>query len=73
MTSKDWEEGNQSESSLVPPGNANHTQFPWKLHTMLRDCEREGTEFVACWMPSGKAFRVNNDRQGIFLNHISKY
>jgi hypothetical protein len=39
------------QSSLAP--------FPWKLHDMLRDCEKEGKSHVVSWLPHGKAFRVH--------------
>ena len=33
--------------------------FPWKLHTLLGDLQRQGRQHIASWLPSGKSFRVH--------------
>lgn len=34
-------------------------QFPWKLHHLLDECEKNGDANVISWLPDGKAFKVH--------------
>ena len=34
------------------------TPFPWKLHDMLDDMDRRGTQSIVCWQPHGRSFMV---------------
>ena len=36
------------------------TPFPWRLHEMLEEMERKGSDKVVSWLPSGKAFKVHD-------------
>lgn len=38
-------------------------QFPWKLHQLLEDSERNGDATVISWLPDGKAFKVHNKQE----------
>lgn len=33
--------------------------FPYRLHEMLDDCEKEGKSHIVSWLPNGKAFKVH--------------
>eukprot|EP00934_Nitzschia_sp_Nitz4_P004524 Nitzschia sp. Nitz4//scaffold117_size69655//13594//14419//NITZ4_006016-RA/size69655-processed-gene-0.100-mRNA-1//-1//CDS//3329533627//4514//frame0 len=33
--------------------------FPYRLHEMLDDCERDGKSHIVSWLPNGKAFKVH--------------
>lgn len=33
-------------------------QFPFKLHSLLQQAEKEDRTDVVCWLPGGKAFKV---------------
>lgn len=33
--------------------------FPWKLHDMLKDCEKQGKGHIVSWLPHGNAFKVH--------------
>jgi hypothetical protein len=73
-TTKLWEATTapvkSSSSSSAPPdlkqlfpvagGISSEMLFPWKLHGMLGDLERDGRESVASWMPEGTAFKIHN-------------
>lgn len=43
-------------------------QFPWKLHQLLEECERNGDAHVISWLPDGKAFKVHERQE--FSNRI---
>ena len=34
--------------------------FPWTLHNLLEDAEKEGFDATISWRPSGMAFKVHN-------------
>jgi hypothetical protein len=44
--------------------------FPWKLHNVLEDAERNGFTNIVSWTMGGRAFRVHNQRD--FENTIMK-
>jgi hypothetical protein len=44
--------------------------FPWKLHDMLNDMDRNGCDHVVSWLPSGCAFKVHDPE--LFVASISK-
>jgi len=48
------------------------SSFPKKLHQMLYDSERNGTESIVSWQPHGRAFRVN-DVEKFVKNFLPKY
>lgn len=39
------------------------TPFPWKLHDMLDDMDRQGTHSVVTWQPHGRAFMVHQPKE----------
>lgn len=47
----------------VTGGISSDMLFPWKLHGMLGDLERDGRESVASWMPEGNAFKIHNRQE----------
>jgi len=50
------------------PDNVRGIQFPFKLHKILEEAERNGFDNAISWLPSGKAFKVH-DRVSVF--HVS--
>jgi hypothetical protein len=44
------------------------TPFPWKLHDMLDDRDKEGKHSVVTWQPHGRAFMVHKPKE--FVDHI---
>jgi phage baseplate assembly protein W len=38
-----------------------YLQFPWKLHEMLRDAEKDSS--IVSWLPHGKGFRVHKPQE----------
>jgi hypothetical protein len=40
-------------------------QFPWKLHEMLEQAEKDGDENIVSWLPSGRSFKVRLSVLGI--------
>jgi hypothetical protein len=44
--------------------------FPWKLHNVLEDAERNGFTNIVSWTMGGRAFKVHNQRD--FENTIMK-
>lgn len=45
-------------------------QFPWKLHEMLEQVEKDNMENIVSWVPSGRAFKVH--RPDAFVEQIMK-
>eukprot|EP00934_Nitzschia_sp_Nitz4_P000201 Nitzschia sp. Nitz4//NODE_367_length_23738_cov_71.755985//22239//23337//NITZ4_additional_000047-RA//-1//CDS//3329531864//201//frame0 len=45
-------------------------QFPWRLHEMLEQSEREGYEHIVSWVSGGRAFKVH--RPDTFVKDIMK-
>jgi hypothetical protein len=37
--------------------------FPWKVHTMLEEAEREGFQHIVSWMKDGTAFHVHDTKE----------
>jgi hypothetical protein len=37
--------------------------FPWKVHSMLEEAEREGFQHIVSWMKYGTAFQVHDTRE----------
>ena len=33
-------------------------QFPWKLHEMLEQVEKDEDDSIVSWLPSGRSFKV---------------
>ena len=42
--------------------------FPWKLHTLLEEAEREGFNNIVSWVQEGTAFKVHDS--DAFVNRI---
>ncbi len=42
--------------------------FPWKLHTLLEEAEREGFKNIVSWVQEGAAFKVHDS--DAFVNTI---
>jgi hypothetical protein len=42
--------------------------FPWALHSLLDDAEKEGFDCTISWKPSGMAFKVHNRER--FMNEV---
>jgi hypothetical protein len=42
--------------------------FPYKLHNMLKDVEKDGKEHIVSWVPSGRSFKVHNSSE--FVNQV---
>lgn len=52
-----------TEQDLVPvaPKDSNkETNFPVRLHYVLREMEKDGLQDVIAWQPHGRAFLVRN-------------
>lgn len=45
--------------------------FPFKLHQMLSEAEKDGKESIVSWLPNGEAFKVH--KKDKFVDEISKY
>lgn len=43
-------------------------QFPWKLHDLLEQVEKDGVAHIVSWLPGGKAFKVHKKEE--FCNTI---
>jgi hypothetical protein len=39
------------------------TPFPWKLHDMLDDMDRQGSQSIVCWQPHGRSFMVHKPKE----------
>lgn len=46
-----------SKTSKNKP-NKKEKKFPWILHKIIEDAEREGNQSIVAWMPSGRSFVV---------------
>jgi hypothetical protein len=44
--------------------------FPWKLHRLLEDVEKDGNAHIVSWLPDGKGFKVHKPRE--FRENIMK-
>ena len=42
--------------------------FPWKLHQMLRTCEKEGLSHIVGWLPDNTSFRVHDLK--VFMDSV---
>lgn len=42
--------------------------FPWTLHSLLEDAEKEGFDSTVSWRPSGIAFKVH--KRDDFMNEV---
>lgn len=40
-------------------------QFPWKLHEMLEQVEKDEDDNIVSWLPSGRSFKVRSSTLGI--------
>jgi hypothetical protein len=56
--------------ALEPHQRSQSVPFPWKLHDMLNDMDRNGCDHVVSWLPSGCAFKVHDPE--LFVASISK-
>ena len=45
-------------------------RFPFKLHEMLKEAEKNGNEGIVAWLPHGRAFRVTKKEE--FVKEICK-
>jgi len=65
-------DSNKEEADKVLRENMQSLKFPfpWKVHEMLANVEKDGNDDVVSWMPSGKAFRVHREKE--FVNSIMK-
>ena len=52
----DDQEEEQVDKSIAKGGVS--TPFPWKLHDMLDDMDKNGDPTIVCWQPHGRAFMV---------------
>jgi hypothetical protein len=43
-------------------------QFPWKLHDLLEQVDKDGLSHIVSWLPGGKAFKVHKKEE--FCNKI---
>ena len=49
-----------------------HVPFPWKLHEMLEECEKEGLSHIVSWLPDNRSLRVHDP--SVFMSKvIGKY
>lgn len=46
--------------------------FPWTLHSLLQDAEKEGFDSTISWRPSGMAFKVHN-REEFMTQVLPRY
>ena len=47
--------------------------FPFKLHRMLIDAEKEGNESIVSWLPHGRSFKVNNKDEFVLQSSKSDF
>lgn len=50
--------------------NAQSVPFPFKLHDVLGDAEKDTNTHIVSWLPHGRGFKVNNI--DVFVESISK-
>ena len=48
----------ENDSTAPEEGGDSKKKFPWALHKLLDDTEKEGDDDIVCWRPSGVAFQV---------------
>jgi hypothetical protein len=49
--------------------------FPWKLHRLLEDVEKQGKTHAVSWLPCGKAFKVHKPkefRESVITSYFSQ-
>lgn len=74
MQSIDYSESDQHDQDEYDKSIAKGgvtTPFPWKLHDMLDDMDRQGTHSVVTWQPHGRAFMVHKPKD--FVDKIMKH
>jgi hypothetical protein len=49
----------ESETNIVEPWADLEKSFPWKLHKMLEDTEKESIASIISWTSDGRAFKVH--------------
>jgi hypothetical protein len=47
-------------SNALPVSKEPEHSFPWKLHTLLEEAEREGFHNIVSWVDDGTAFKVHD-------------
>ncbi len=58
-----------TESKMVFKSDENQkegrrgAQFPWKLHELLEQVEKDGMAQIVSWLPGGKAFKVHKKEE----------
>ena len=52
------DETNSKSGSKSSSTSKNEKKFPWILHKIIDDAEREGNEDIVAWTPSGRSFIV---------------
>ena len=55
--SEESEGGKESSDTMKRPARQKR-EFPWKLHVMLEDAERENNQHIVSWDSEGKSFKV---------------
>jgi hypothetical protein len=48
---------------LSPTTSSGSSVFPWKLHEVLEQAEREGFTDIISWTMGGRAFKVHNQKE----------
>lgn len=49
------------------PANEKETSFPWKLHLMLENAEKDNYQHIVSWVRNGTAFKVHNSKAFVEL------
>jgi hypothetical protein len=64
----------KKEDSVLKSADRVQTKlsFPWKLHRLLEDAEKEGNMHIVSWLPDGKAFKIHKPKE-FCKTTIAKY
>lgn len=57
-----------SSTGITTASKEQEHSFPWKLHTLLEEAEREGFTNIVSWVQDGTAFKVHDS--DAFVNRI---
>jgi hypothetical protein len=60
---------NNEEDDQVSSNSEQHI-FPWKLHTMLEDAERDNLTHIVSWVQDGSAFKVH--QSDLFVEKVMR-
>lgn len=61
VSAKETTNINQDGTIRVPSGSGFRimTPFPWRLHEILEEVEKEKLEWIVSWLPNGRGFKIH--------------